>query len=245
MGLTTSLLGWHVRWCAEDRSLDGHRDFTGVPLGQAEVCHVRFARHVHEDVLRLQVTVDDSGFVSFVQSRCDLRTLFDRFPNSWRVSFDPLVEARPVDEVAGNVDLPVFPADLVDGDDVRMPDLSGRPGLTQKLLGVIATHPVRTWDLNGDGPIQFRVASLPHTAERALPDAVLQLEMSQRFFMRAVVSGSLKITCQIESAPAPITRHIAGRIVIDQFNRLMAMGTSNLHSGPRLDQSGSATRQVS
>jgi len=47
--------------------------------------------------------------------------------------------------------------------------------------------------------------------------------------MRAIVRNRLTLAREIEATPARLASHVTRRIVIDQFNRLMAMRTANLH----------------
>lgn len=55
--------------------------------------------------------------------------------------------------------------------------------------------------------------------------------MPQRANARAVILRGLGILRQIEAASTRRTGHIAGRIVIDQLDRLMTVRTANLHDG--------------
>jgi hypothetical protein len=205
-----------------------------VAFRQAEVGDMRLAGPVHENVLRLQVAVDHARIVSDVQSLGDLRTQLGGFSDGRRVSLNPLVKTRPFDEVAGDVDLAVFPAHLMDGDDVRMTDLRSGAGFSQKLFRILAGHPVGPGNLNGHDAVQFRVAGFPDTAERTLSQTVLQLKVPERS-LRGWIRGGFAVARQVEATAARRTLDVARRIVVDQFNRLMAVWAANVHEDSSRD----------
>ncbi len=79
----------------------------------------------------------DACFIIAMQSLGDLRTQLDGFLDVRRVRFNPLIEARPFDKVTGNVDPAVLAAHFVNGDNHRVPHLSGGTGFTEELLCVV------------------------------------------------------------------------------------------------------------
>ena len=68
VGVPAGLLGGHVGVRPVDAAGDGDHRFGGLGqrLGQAEVEHAGVAVHVHEDVARLEVAVDDAALVGVV-----------------------------------------------------------------------------------------------------------------------------------------------------------------------------------
>ena len=57
-------------------ALHRHRDLTGLSLGQAEVHHVRLVIAIHDDVGRLQISVDDTCFMSMMQRLSEFHAEF-------------------------------------------------------------------------------------------------------------------------------------------------------------------------
>lgn len=68
--------------------------------------------------------------------------------------------------------------------------------------------------------------------------------MPQRADARAVILCGLGILRQIEAATTRRADHIAGRIVVDQLNRLMTVRTANLHDGPCEESESRQLRNV-
>jgi hypothetical protein len=122
----------------------------------------------------------------------------------------------------------------MDGDDVRMTDLRGGPSFTQKLFRILAGHPVGPGNLDGHDAVQLRVAGLPDTPERALSQTGQQLEVTECLLGSWIRSG-FTVACQIEATAARRTLDIARRVVVDQFNRLMAVWAANVHEDSSRD----------
>lgn len=172
--------------------------------------------------------MDDAGFVSVVQGFGDGRAEFDGFADGQRVRVDPLVEAGAVDEFAGDVDAAVLTPDLVDGDDVPMPHLRGGSHFTQELLGVGFGEIFLARHLESDNAVELCVSRFPDGSKRTLSQAAEQLKLSQHS-SGIEESSRLDILGQIETASARRARDVARRIVVDHFDRIVAVRTTNLH----------------
>src|SRR2546428_5123437 len=103
---------------------DGRRfrlaTLAGNQLGQAEVQHLNDAILAQHDVLRLDVTMDDSGLMRRGQRRCDLRGETEQFTHRhWRLNH-ALSQGFALDEFRGDELMRIYLADLVNGQDVGM-----------------------------------------------------------------------------------------------------------------------------
>ena len=147
------------------------------------------------------------------------------------MGLDPFVETGSVDEVAGDVDAAALTPDFVDRDDVWMPDLRGGSRFTQELFGVGFGEIFLPRNLDRDDAIKFRVAGFPDGSEGSLAQAVQQLEMAEHLDDGTVVMTSLDVLGQIETTAARWARNVAGRVVVDDVDRIVAVRTANVHGG--------------
>ena len=229
MTIPASLFRRHVGGRAQQLAFNGHGNLACLTTGQAKVHDVWPALVIQHDVGRLQVTVDHASLVSVMQSLSDRDAQSSRFTSRQLLSGQPVGQRQSLDEIADDVQRVVLASNLVHRDDVRMPQLSSRASLSQEVLRLGFTELVFAGNLDGHRTVEFGVESLPDAAERSLAQTVNQFEMTDGLRVRPIVCDRLTVTRQIESAPAGLTRHVSGRIVTDQFNRLMAVGAANLH----------------
>ena len=103
--------------------------------------------------------MDDAALVGVIQALADLGDdvqLLDQ--RVWQPGADDLVQILPLDQLHGNERHPAFFAHVVNGDDVRMPELACRLGFAVEALHqvlVVAQH--FRHGLNGDRPAQERI----------------------------------------------------------------------------------------
>ena len=227
---TSGLFGRHVGRRAQHVAFAGHRDLARLAFGQAEIHDVRLAVGIDHDVRRLQVAMNHARFVCVMQGFTDGDTQLGRFPCREALAGEPFAQVGPFDEIADDEDRLIDPADFVRADDVRMLELSRRPGFAEKLfrLGTIELSTARNFERHG--PVQLGVAGLPDDAE--LPDADLlqQFEAAQHSLARLRREG-LGRADQTEAASARRTGQIGARIVVHDINRILAVRTANVHTG--------------
>jgi len=111
----------------------------------------------------------------------------------------PVGEVQAIDQVADNVDLALFAADLVDADDVGVPQLCGGPRLADKLLGFHRTQLLLAGNLDCHSAVEFGVLGFSDRSESAGAQFTLQLEVADRgILIRAI--GQRLIGQQVEQA---------------------------------------------
>ena len=111
-----------------------------------------------------------------------------------------------------------------------MLQLGCRARFTEKLFGLIFIKLTLAGNLDGNRAIQLPVPCLPNAAEGT--DAYLfdQLKVADGPFLGpAVCHGIGGIGQQIETASARRTVDIRQLGIFDQFNRVPAMGTADVH----------------
>jgi hypothetical protein len=123
---------WRPSRRAQDPAGVGHGHLARLAPGQAEVHQVRLALGVQHDVGRLEVAVDDAGPVGVLQGVGDGGAQLGGLARRQPAVGGEVGQRRPLDEVADDVDLPALAADLVDGDDVGVPQLRRRPRLAEE-----------------------------------------------------------------------------------------------------------------
>ena len=93
---------------------------------------------------------------------------------------EPLVERQALDEIADDINTAGLDPDFMHADDVRMSELRGGPGFTQKLLRLDQIEPGLVRALDRDHAIEFGVTRLPHHPETARAQPLDQLEVADR-----------------------------------------------------------------
>ncbi len=114
---------WNLRR-SQNLAVSGHGDLARLALGQAEIHDVRFAVGVDQNVRGFQIAVNHTRLMRVLQG-------LGRLVGRQRLSGQPVGEIQAIDQVADNLDLALFAADLVDADDVGVPQLCGGPRLAE------------------------------------------------------------------------------------------------------------------
>jgi hypothetical protein len=112
--------------------------------------------------------------------------------------------------------------------------LRGGLRFTQELFVVGFGEFFFSRNLDRDDAIQFRIARFPNFSEGSLAQAVQNWKWPSIFTTEpssAAVSTSL--FREIETTAARRTRDVLQRIVVEQFNRIVAVRAAVLHDGTR------------
>ena len=126
--------------------------------------------------------VDHARRVSHVERLGNLHAEFGRLPRRKLAAGEPLLQVAAVDEVADDVQGPLFTAHLVDADNARMLDLRRRSRLANEHLGIRTIDLSAARDLDRHGSVELRIASLPHRTEMPIADAFQKFEMPDRSY---------------------------------------------------------------
>jgi hypothetical protein len=176
------LLGRHVGRRPQDRPALRQLAVAADPPGQPEVADVGLAVVIDQDVGRLEVAVEDAALMRVVHRLGGLGHQPCRGARVGGVVGQPLLEARPADELHGEVAPPVVLADLEDRHDVRVVQQRDRLGLVlEPSQFVIAGQDVGPEHLEGDGPIEADLAGAvddPHAAAAHLLDQLVVAEVT-------------------------------------------------------------------
>ena len=174
------LLGSHVARAAHHRAGLRERAFHVHALREAEVREMRRALRVHEHVVWLQVAVQDAALMRELHGIGDGREQFRGLPGGERLATAVVGEIFSVHEIHREIMLPAVLADLVDGDDVRVPEIRRRLGLREETLHVLRRGEHAAADhLQRDGAVQARLFCAPHDAHAALRDFIEQLVVAE------------------------------------------------------------------
>ena len=103
-----------------------HRHFLFGQLRNPEVEHFHVPVRPQHDVLRLDVAMDNAGFVGGRERSRDLDRHVDRFICFHRRARQTLAQRLAVDQFTGNVVSRMIFADLVNGQDVWMIERNDR-----------------------------------------------------------------------------------------------------------------------
>src|SRR5262245_24447308 len=95
----------------------------------------------------------DAIFMSMVQSIGDLGRQIRRFASRKLLTAQPIRERHAMDEVANDVKRVPFAPYFVNWDDVRVPQLRGRSGLSQKRFLLHLIELARPWNLDCDSSV--------------------------------------------------------------------------------------------
>src|SRR5262245_30003568 len=108
-----------------------------------------------------------------------------------------------------------------------MAKLCRSPRLAEELFGFLGSQPIAARYFHGHCTVEFNVAGLPHSPERAGPDLLDQLEVPEHSPVAEIGRGLLPD--QIESAAAGRAHQAAEVAIIRDFRRLLAMETAHMH----------------
>ena len=140
--------------------------------GQAEVDEPHTAESVDQDVFRLDVAVDDAGFMCVLQRLGDLRHEFERVALGDRPIDQQLPQAGAFHEFHDDVVKLVGLADVEHRDDVGMSQLGQRPRLADEpLLKLAVGLVVGPEDLDGHVPVEQRLTAFVDGTHPALARA--------------------------------------------------------------------------
>jgi len=218
---------WNLRR-SQNLAVGGHGDLARLALGQTEIHDVWFAVGVDQNVRRFQVAVDHTRLMRVLECLGYLGAQLDRLAGDQRLSGQPVGEIQAIDQVADNLDLAVFAADLVDADDVGVPQLRGGPRLADKLLGFKRTQLLLAGDLDRHAAVELDVLSFPDGSESAGTQFTLQLEVADcGMLIRAV--GQRLIGQQVKPAVTRGTGNVGQRRVVEDFQWVLAMCAADLH----------------
>ena len=151
----------------------------GVRLRDAEVEQLGAGAREH-DVGRLQIAVDDASAMGAIQRVGDLRGDLQRLRDGQCTPREPVFEGFPFHELEHEVVEAVLTADIVKRADMWVGEPGDRASLALEPLARerIARH-VRRQDLDGNRPVQSRVARLEDLAHAAGGDPVNDFVRSQ------------------------------------------------------------------
>ena len=125
-GLALDLFGRHVAQRPDGRPGLGHRRL--FHPGDSEVGDIGLSGLVDQDVGRLDIAVDDAEAVGIIQGIADGLEDLDAFQGEEDLpGIHDRLEALALDELHDDVGQVVFPADVIDGDDVGMGQLPRGP----------------------------------------------------------------------------------------------------------------------
>ncbi len=147
----------HVAGCAHDHLGDGLALLIEF-LGQTEVCHPRRTILGEQHVGRLQVAVDDALLVGHVHGPGDLLDQVGRLPRRQQLDLQLARQAPAGAVLQAEVRQALILADLVDLDNVRVPQPGHGPGLGAEpgALGLVGVGPIAD-HLQGDDAVQLLV----------------------------------------------------------------------------------------
>ena len=150
-------------------------------LGQAEVEDLHLPALVDEDVLGLDVAMNDTLGMGFVQRVGDLDSQFDDPGRLQRPVPDELRQRLPVDILHGDVADAAFLAHVVDVRDVGMGEGGGSPRFAREPLGKARVFRPGRKDLERHPPLQPGVVGEVDLAHPALPKTPDDAVVGQRF----------------------------------------------------------------
>ena len=109
----------------------------------------------------------------------DLDAKFGDFATCELLTASPVAKSYAADKIADDVHGVAVSADLVNMDNVGVTQLSGGPGLAEKLLGLGGVHVPPTRKLDGYRAIELFVSGLPDASKTAHAQSLHQLEAAQ------------------------------------------------------------------
>src|SRR5262245_22932134 len=95
------------------------------------------------------------------------------------VLFQPDRQRSAVDQLAGDVELAVGFAGVVDGYNVGMLELGGGTRFAEEALGFLAVGVIEAWNLQRDIAVEVRVISSPNFAEGTFAQRRTQLKAAE------------------------------------------------------------------
>jgi hypothetical protein len=186
------------------------------------------AQVVDHDIARLDVAVYDTRLVRMMQRVGDGGAKFRRLAPAESLAAQPFLEIRAQYEVADNVDLTVVSTDLVYTDDAGVLELGSGTSLSQEHLGVVGIKRTQAGNLDRYQPVKLRVARLPDGPELSHPDQVNEFEMGNATRLLMVGRRGIR-SHQIETTAAGAADHAGVILITDHFDRVMAMGATDVH----------------
>ena len=177
--LPRRLLGRHVGDGAEDDALprtvlDRAAGDVGVrgfgQLRQAEVRQLGVAILRHQDVGGLDVAVQDAGGVGGGQAIRDAGQQLHDLPPRALLAVRPVLERAAIDELGHQVLLAVRFAGFEDREDVGMVERGGRLRFLLEPPASDRVGHLRCQELDGDGPVEPRIARAIDLAHPACPE---------------------------------------------------------------------------
>jgi hypothetical protein len=170
------LLGGHVAGRAHDLAALGLPGVRVDPLGQAEVGDLGHAVCGVKDITGLEVAMDDPGLVGDVDRSRQDRHQFGRRVAGLEVARQALIEAAAVEQFQGHERQAVRFADVIDLEDVGMPEPGHRLGLDPEPGEVVGPRLAAAADhLEGDQAFEPAVPRLVDNAHSALAQPVENL----------------------------------------------------------------------
>ena len=189
-------------------AVERHRDLARVTLGQAEVhddgfvvsrfigvpfvvsrfigvglpgtAINRLTTNPEHDVRWLDVAMNDAMLVRDVDRVGHFRDQLGRTAEGESPGAQAVAQRGALNKFAHQETRAVRLAGVEDRHDARMPELGGTAGLAQESVHVLLARQVaRARDLDGDDPIQFRVAGLADRAECANADLFDQFILAE------------------------------------------------------------------
>lgn len=159
MCLSCELLRRHVRHrAAHDTNFTSAR--SRFIKAQSEVDNNRSAIGRQNNVRRFDVSVDDQSGVRMREGVGHCGHDSNYFVPTRAVSFEPLREARPFKKFGYDIDLPVVPTNVVDGDDAAVIQPRQPASFMQELLRLAEPHiSLITQNFDRNRSIELRVVA--------------------------------------------------------------------------------------
>src|SRR6266540_4217247 len=154
-GLAANLLRRHVASSSQHRPRSGLGEWPGVPsdlvgglceLREPEVEDLDAPLPRHEDVVRFQVAVDDAFVMRGGESLGDLACIVDGLATRGRGSAHPAPEGLALEQLRHHVRRTLVRAHVVDRQDIRMIQLTGRACLLLEAMQPARIHRERLGD---------------------------------------------------------------------------------------------------
>ena len=158
-----------IAWGVLRRARDGHVDASC----DAEVEHLDHAVIPYDDVAGLHVPMDNAASVRCAESACDLDAPVDLLDDGHLVVADERPQRAARYELHRDVRLGRRFADVVDGDDVWMPQRGDRQSFTSQSCarpGAVERRSVGADDLEGHAPSQLGIVGEVHGRHAALTE---------------------------------------------------------------------------
>ena len=136
-------------------------------FGQSKV-HQLGAGFGQHDVARLQVAMDHSVLIRFLEALADVDSVLQHLLRRQRSFHQAIAQGLAVEEFHDQEIRPILVADVMQGTDIGVVQRRNSPRFAlEALLGLEIRRKMRRQDLDRDGAIQARVARTIHLTHAA------------------------------------------------------------------------------